>query len=331
MPFEAKVYNYKLPKDSIKQEPYKDPNLSKLLIAESKEIIDFANLISIVQRPSLFIMNKSEVQNVRIESKKSTGGSIEVFILEIKSQFVAVCLIKSTDKKIINKKYVLKDFNFEVIDILDETFEIKFNMPVIDIINSYGQTPLPPYIKDDPDKYEYYNNQFADGGFSVASPTAGLHFTNEQIDNLIDAGHKFIFINLDVNIDTFKPVTEKFLENHKIHNENYQINKQDWYAILDAKESQVDIYCVGTTSLRAVESAFVTGKLSSSTDYFIYPDTKINIPDYLITNFHAPRSSLLSIVDCIYGPRWKHLYNYALEMNLKFLSFGDAVLFKVNE
>tara|TARA_Y100000591_G_scaffold122896_1_gene104924 strand:+ start:198 stop:1193 length:996 start_codon:yes stop_codon:yes gene_type:complete len=331
MPFESKAYNYNLPKDSIKQEPYKDPNLSKLLIADSKEIIEFGNLNSILQKPSLFIMNKSEVQNVRIESKKSTGGSIEVFILEIKSPYVAICLIKSTDKKIINKKYTLKEFNFEVIDILDETFEIKFNIPVMDIINAHGQTPLPPYIKDDPNKYEYYNNQFADGGFSVASPTAGLHFSNKQINNLTGAGHKFIYINLDVNIDTFKPVTEQYLEDHKIHKENYQINVQDFKNILEAKESQVDIYCVGTTSLRAVESAFLTGNLSSSTDYFIYPDTKINIPDYLITNFHAPNSSLLSIVDCIYGSRWKELYEFALKMNLKFLSFGDAVLFKVHE
>ncbi len=331
MPFESKVYNYNLPKDSINQEPYKDPNLSKLLIAESKEIIKFQNFSSCLLKPSLFIMNKSEVQNVRIKSSKSTGGSIEVFILKIKSPHIAICLIKSTDKKIISKKYTLDKFNFEIIDILDETYEIKFNIPVMNIINTYGQTPLPPYIKDDPNKYKYYNNQFADGGFSVASPTAGLHFTNTQINNLIDLGHKFIFINLDVNIDTFKPVTEQYLEDHKIHNENYQINEQDFETILEAKESQVDIYCVGTTSLRAIESAFITGKLSSSTDYFIYPDTKINIPDYLITNFHAPNSSLLSIVDCIYGPKWKELYMFALEMNLKFLSFGDAVLFKVNE
>ena len=95
--------------------------------------------------------------------------------------------------------------------------------------------------------------------------------------------------------------------------------------------SNIDIYCIGTTSLRAIESAYITGELSSSTDYFIYPDTKINIPNFLITNFHAPNSSLLSIVDCIYGSQWKDLYNFAIDSELKFLSFGDAVLFNVNE
>ena len=331
MPFESKVYNYNLPKKSINQTPYKDPNLSKLLIAETKNIIEFKNINSIITKPSLFIMNKSQVQSVRVVSKKSTGGKIEVFVLDIKSTFTAKCLIKSTDKKILNKKYVLQDFNFEIIDIQNDTYEIRFNIPVTEIIKSYGRIPLPPYIKDDSSKYKYYNNQFAEGGFSVASPTAGLHFTNQLINNLTKEGHKFIFINLDVNIDTFKPITERYLEDHKIHKENYQISKTDYEFILDAKNSNIDIYCIGTTSLRAIESAYVTGKLSSSTNYFIYPDTKINIPDYLITNFHAPNSSLLSIVDCIYGSQWIDLYNFAIESELKFLSFGDAVLFNVNE
>ena len=331
MPFESKVYNYNLPKESINQTPYKDPNLSKLLIADTKQIIEFKDISSIIKRPSLFILNKSQVQSVRVVSKKSTGGKIEVFVLDIQSTYIAKCLIKSTDKKNLYKKYMLKDFNFEIISILNDTYEIRFNIPVTEIIKNYGQIPLPPYIKDDSSKYEYYNNQFAKGGFSVASPTAGLHFTNQQINNLTKEGHKFIFINLDVNIDTFKPMTERYLEDHKIHKENYQINKEDFEFILDAMSSNIDIYCIGTTSLRAIESAYITGELSSSTDYFIYPDTKINIPNFLITNFHAPNSSLLSIVDCIYGSEWKNLYDFAINAELKFLSFGDAVLFNVNE
>ena len=351
MPFESKVYNYNLPKESINQTPYTDPNLSKLLIADTKQIIEFKDINSIIKKPALFILNKSQVQSVRVVSKKSTGGKIEVFVLDIRSTYIATCLIKSTDKKVLNKKYKLQNFNFEIIRILNDTYEIKFNIPVTEIIKSHGQIPLPPYIKDDSSKYEYYNNQFAEGGFSVASPTAGLHFSNKQIqidenlqpclviyectspiqDYIVKEGHQFIFINLDVNVDTFKPITERYLEDHKIHKENYQISKNDFEIILNAKNSNIDIYCIGTTSLRAIESAYVTGELSSSTDYFIYPDTKINIPNYLITNFHAPNSSLLSIVDCIYGSQWKDLYNFAIDSELKFLSFGDAVLFNVNE
>jgi S-adenosylmethionine:tRNA ribosyltransferase-isomerase len=100
---------------------------------------------------------------------------------------------------------------------------------------------------------------------------------------------------------------------------------------MKAKELGIDIYCVGTTSLRTIETAYLTNNLAGKTDYFIFPDTKINIPDYLITNFHAPKSSLLSIVSAIYGNEWTELYKHALESGMKFLSFGDAVLFEVNE
>jgi S-adenosylmethionine:tRNA ribosyltransferase-isomerase len=100
---------------------------------------------------------------------------------------------------------------------------------------------------------------------------------------------------------------------------------------MNAKELGIDIYCVGTTSLRTIETAYLTNNLAGKTDYFIFPDTKINIPDYLITNFHAPKSSLLSIVSAIYGNEWTELYKHALESGIKFLSFGDAVLFEVNE
>ena len=117
MPFESKVYNYNLPKESINQTPYTDPNLSKLLIADTKKIIQFKDISSIIKRPSLFILNKSQVQSVRVVSKKSTGGKIEVFVLDIQSTYIAKCLIKSTDKKTLNKKYlgvteyVAKNFN----------------------------------------------------------------------------------------------------------------------------------------------------------------------------------------------------------------------------
>ena len=200
MPFESKVYNYNLPKESINQTPYTDPNLSKLLIADTKQIIEFKDISSIIKKPSLFILNKSQVQSVRVVSKKSTGGKIEVFVLDILSTYIAKCLIKSTDKKNLYKKYILKDFNFEIISILNDTYEIRFNIPVTEIIKNYGQIPLPPYIKDDSSKYKYYNNQFAKDGFSVASPTAGLHFTNQQINNLTKKGHKFIFIPKSLSI-----------------------------------------------------------------------------------------------------------------------------------
>ena len=331
MPFESKIFDYDLPEISINQNPYNDPNNSKLLDANTKKIIKFKNISSIIKRPSLFIMNKSTVQNVRVVSRKSSGGLIEIFFLEILEDNIGKCLIKSSDKKILNKIYNLDIFDFEIIDICNDTFNIKTSLSIKEILRKYGKTPLPPYIDDHENKYKYYNNEFSDGGFSVASPTAGLHFSNQLINVLKNEGHHFVFINLDVNIDTFKPVTAEYLEEHKIHEENYNITQSDFKKIIQAKEDGMDIYCVGTTSLRTIETAYLTNKLEGRTDYFIYPDTKIHVPDYLITNFHAPKSSLLSIVACIYGEKWIDLYKFALDSKLKFLSFGDAVIFKVNE
>tara|TARA_Y100000768_G_scaffold357937_1_gene313374 strand:- start:274 stop:1269 length:996 start_codon:yes stop_codon:yes gene_type:complete len=331
MPFESKLFDYNLPKESINQNPYKNPNKSKLLVAESDEIIEFKNISSLIKSPSLFVLNKSTVRNVRIQTKKKSQGTIEIFFLEILGKNIAKCLIRSSDTKKLNKQYDLEIFSFKIIKIINDTFHIHTNKSINEIIDEYGKTPLPPYIEDNSKKYKYYNNQFSDGGFSVASPTAGLHFTNKQINLLENQGHEFVYINLDVNIDTFKPVTAEYLHEHDIHEENYSIENSDFNKILDAKNNNVDIYCVGTTSLRTIESAYLTGNLSGSTNYFIYPDSKINVPNYLITNFHAPKSSLLSIVACIYGDKWKSLYENAIKSGLKFLSFGDAVIFKVHE
>ena len=331
MPFESKVFDYHLPTTAINQNPYKDPNQSKLLHANTKEIIKFKNLRSFLHSPSLFIMNKSTVQNVRIKTKKLTGGFIEIFFLEILDDNIGKCLIKSSDKKQLHKIYNLEIFDFEIININNETFHIKTSLNIKNILSKYGKTPLPPYIEDNEEKYKYYNNEFSDGGFSVASPTAGLHFTNQLIELLKKEGHQFVYINLDVNIDTFKPVTAKYLNEHNIHEESYQILDSDFSKIIQAKKDCIDIYCVGTTSLRTIETAYLTNNLEGRTDYFIYPDTKINIPNYLITNFHAPKSSLLSIVACIYGTDWPDLYQHALDSGMRFLSFGDAVIFKVNE
>ena len=331
MPFKSEIFDYHLPSESINQNPYKDPNDSKLLIANKRDIITFESLPSIINKPSLFILNKSTVQNVRVKTNKLTGGSIEIFFLEIIEDKIAKCLIKSSDKKHLNKQYNLNIFDFEIIDINNDTFHIKTSLNIEEILSKHGKTPLPPYIEDNENKYKYYNNQFSDGGFSVASPTAGLHFTNNLIKQLEKDGHEFVYINLDVNIDTFKPVTSEYLDQHNIHEEKYRILEIDFNKIMKAKELGIEIYCVGTTSLRTIETAYLTNNLAGKTDYFIFPDTKINIPDYLITNFHAPKSSLLSIVSAIYGNEWTELYKHALESGIKFLSFGDAVLFEVNE
>ena len=324
----SSLLNYELPNSSINQEPYENPLDSKLLIAENREIISFKQFPEYVESDSLFIFNKSTVRKVRILTEKNTGGSLEIFITKKLNDFEAVCLLKSSDKKSKNKKYQTNLFNFQIQELLDESFRCIFDMKIDDIINKHGILPLPPYIKDNPKKRKFYNNQFSESGFSIAAPTAGLHFTNELIEKFKNKNIKTAFINLDVNLNTFKPVKSKNLNDHNIHKEFYSIDKTEYNKIITYKESNKNIYCVGTTTLRAIETAYNTENLVGNTDLFILPDTKINLPTHLITNFHAPMSSLLSIVQNVYGDNWKELYKYAIDQGLKFLSFGDAVLFK---
>ncbi len=287
----SSLLNYELPNSSINQEPYENPLDSKLLIAKNREIISFKQFPEYVESDSLFIFNKSTVRKVRILTEKNTGGSLEIFITKKLNDFEAICLLKSSDKKSKNKKYQTNLFNFQIQELLDESFRCIFDMKIDDIINKHGILPLPPYIKDNP--------------------------------NI-----KTAFINLDVNLNTFKPVKSKNLNDHNIHKEFYSIDKTEYNKIITYKESNKNIYCVGTTTLRAIETAYNTENLVGNTDLFILPDTKINLPTHLITNFHAPMSSLLSIVQNVYGDNWKELYKYAIDQGLKFLSFGDAVLFK---
>ena len=320
-------FDYTLPSNAINQFPYENPEDSKLLNANTREIFSFSDLPELVQTNSLFILNKSKVKKVRILTSKLTGGKLEIFILKIIDDYSAVCLIKSSDRKNIDKLYKTTNFNFQILHKDEDSFTCKFDVNVNDLIKEYGILPLPPYIKDDPEKRKKYNNEFSDDGFSVASPTAGLHFSNKLI-NKLEQSNDFAFVNLDVNIDTFKPMKSSNLDEHNIHSETYSITSDDFNKIIDFKNKGKPIYCVGTTSLRAIETAYTTNNLDGTTDLFIKPDTKINIPNYLITNFHAPMSSLLSIVENVYGDDWKDLYEYALNNKLKFLSFGDAVLFE---
>ena len=320
-------FDYTLPFSAINQFPYENPEDSKLLIANTRNIYSFSDLPKLVPTNSLFILNKSKVKKVRILTSKLSGGKLEIFILKIIDDYTAVCLIKSSDRKNIDKLYKTTYFNFRILQKDEDSFTCKFDVNVNDLIKEYGILPLPPYIKDDPEKRKKYNNEFSDDGFSVASPTAGLHFSNKLISKL-EQSNDFAFVNLDVNIDTFKPMKSSNLDEHNIHSETYSITSDDFNKIIEFKNKGKPIYCVGTTSLRAIETAYTTNNLSGTTDLFIKPDTKINIPNFLITNFHAPMSSLLSIVENVYGEGWKELYEYALNNKLKFLSFGDAVLFE---
>lgn len=324
--------DYELKSDSIAQNRYKNPEDSYLLNATDKKITTFAEYIDNLQDKSVFIFNKSSVRNVRIKTRKiDTNGQIEFFILKIHDTYCADALIKSRAKIKVGDEIITKIGLVRVLAKDVNIYKLEFDNNVNSLINKYGLVPLPPYIKDNASKYLDYLNEFSDGGFSVAASTAGLHFTLPMIKKLRELGHKVFFLNLDINLGTFKSIDTQILEDYDIHSEYYSVEKNVYDEIIMLKQSGFKIVLVGTTVLRTLETVFNTGVYKGSTDLFITPGYEFNVGDYLITNFHAPRSSLLSIVQSIYGPKWKELYMLAQKKNLKFLSFGDAVIFKMNE
>jgi len=185
-----------------------------------------------------------------------------------------------------------------------------------------GELPLPPSITERPSDPNRYQTVFADRPASAAAPTAGLHLTNELIENLTRSGVRFVEVELIVGIDTFRPVEAELLDDHVMHTESYRVDQKVLDEVVEARR----VIAVGTTSTRALESAATRNQLSGRTDLFIRPGYDWKIVDLLMTNFHQPRTTLLVMIESFIGTRWRRLYDDAIAERYRMLSFGDAML-----
>ena len=195
-------------------------------------------------------------------------------------------------------------------------------------LEEYGVMPLPPYLDDRPRDPERYQTVFADRPGSAAAPTAGLHLTREVLDAVVEAGAQVVSVDLEVGLGTFRPMKADRVEDHAMHGERYRIAPDAWAAIRAAHDPATpgSVLAVGTTTLRALESAARSGDLAATTKLFLHRGAEFLVVDRLMTNFHLPRSSLLVLIDAFIGPRWRQLYDRALAEGYRFLSFGDATL-----
>jgi S-adenosylmethionine:tRNA ribosyltransferase-isomerase len=195
-------------------------------------------------------------------------------------------------------------------------------------IAAIGEMPLPPYITTPLADAERYQTVYADEVGSAAAPTAGLHLTDELLAAVESAGAAVASVELRVGLDTFRPITTERVEDHVMHTEAYRVPGATWDAVRSTHEAGGRVIVVGTTALRALESAAAHGELEGRTDLFIRGEHPFAVTDLLLTNFHLPRSSLLVLIDAFVGPRWRRLYADALESGYRFLSFGDAMLLR---
>ncbi len=323
-------FDYPLPKDLIAQSPVEPRSASRLLVVDCKsnEISHrrFADIVDYFQVGDILVLNDSRVIPAKIEGRKTTGGKVELLLIKNLGD-AWECLAKGRNLRP-GTELIFKELEGRIIDRLGlGRFIIKFNREdVRELLARIGSLPIPPYIKKELQDKKRYQTIYGRINGSLASTTAGLHFTAELLEKLEQMGVKIVFITLHIGISTFMPV--KNIEQHKMEAEYCRVQEETANALNNARGK---IFAVGTTVIKALESACVDGKIQAFdgfTDLFIYPGYKFKAKiDALITNFHLPRSTLLMLV-CAYAGREKILraYEEAIAQRYRFYSFGDAML-----
>ncbi|MDG1961080.1 MAG: tRNA preQ1(34) S-adenosylmethionine ribosyltransferase-isomerase QueA [SAR86 cluster bacterium] len=336
-------FNYDLPEHLIAQYPSSKRTDSKLLVAiESIQHQVFTDIAKHINKGDLLILNKTSVIPARLFGEKSTGGKIEILLERFLSHHQTLTQIKSSRAPREGAELV---FSFQgnrfiatVKGRQDNFFILDWSDDPKPLFEQYGQIPLPPYMNRAAEKLdeERYETIYADPNqkASVAAPTAGMHFDHELLNSLQSKGVEFGYVNLHVGAGTFQPVKTDHIEDHVIHKELVEVNSDLIDQVKRIKASKGKIVAVGTTSVRAIETAFQDepSAFKGETSLFIYPGYKFKVVDHMITNFHLPKSSLLMLVAAFIGyEKMMEIYKTAVEKEYRFLSYGDAMFLKYHE
>ena len=336
-------FNYDLPEHLIAQYPSLQRTDSKLLVAiESIQHQVFKDIGNYIDKGDLLILNKTSVIPARLFGEKSTGGKIEILLERFLSDNQTLTQIRSSrsPKEGTDLVFAFKDKKFlaTINGRQDNFFILDWSDDPKYLFDQYGQIPLPPYMNRAAEKLdeERYETIYADPDKkeSVAAPTAGMHFDHQLINNLKEKGVEFGYVNLHVGAGTFQPVQTDHIEDHIIHKELVEVDSELIDQVKRVKLNKGKIIAVGTTSVRAVETAFQDepSAFKGETSLFIYPGYKFKVIDHMITNFHLPKSSLLMLVAAFIGyEKMMHIYKTAIEKEYRFLSYGDAMLLKYHE
>lgn len=332
-------FDFYLPDELIAQFPTPERSASRLLRLDGKsgQLSDygFRNLPEFLQPNDLLILNDTRVIKARLTGEKASGGKIEIMVERLLDTHRLLAQIRASRSPKPGSLLRIADaFDAEVMTRQDDLFllEIRSPTPAIELIDQYGSLPLPPYISHKADGHdeERYQTVFAREPGAVAAPTAGLHFDDAMMDRLQAAGIAIAYVTLHVGAGTFQPVRVDNIHEHKMHSELYSVPQATVDAIRHAQAKGGKVTAVGTTALRALESAARSGELqggSGETDIFITPGYRFQVVERLLTNFHLPKSTLLMLVSAFAGTEnIKNAYQHAIEAKYRFFSYGDAML-----
>ncbi len=337
-------FDFTLPDRLIAQHPPEVRGSSRLLVALPDMPLQdraFGDLPDYIEAGDVLVFNNTKVMKARLFGQKESGGKIEALIERVLDNHTALAHIRSSKSPKPGTKLIFEgDIRAVMIERADELFCLRFEgkKTVYELLEQNGHLPLPPYIEraagaDDDTRYQtvYAKHQGA-----VAAPTAGLHFTDELLGSLKAKGVETAEITLHVGAGTFQPVRVDKIEEHKMHSEWFDVPPETVAAIEAAHVRGNKVWAVGTTSMRALESAArETGHLKAGqgdTDIFITPGYRFRVIDRLITNFHLPKSTLLMLVSAFSGMEHiRAVYRHAVEHEYRFFSYGDAMVLGRNE
>lgn len=332
-------FDFFLPDDLIAQFPAKERRGSRLLQLDGNtgRLDDrlFLDLPDLVKPGDLFIFNDTRVIKARLHGEKLSGGKVEVLVERVTGPFEALAHVRaSRAPKPGNILRIADAFEAEMVGRHDDLFHLRIlgDIPLLDLLERHGSLPLPPYITHDAESAdeERYQTVYAREPGAVAAPTAGLHFDDAMLEGLRSLGVNIAYVTLHVGAGTFQPVRVDNISEHKMHSELYSVPQSTVDLIRQTQAGGGKVTAVGTTALRALESAARPGTLHAGqgeTDIFITPGYRFKVVERLLTNFHLPKSTLLMLVSAFAGVEHiRSAYAHAVAARYRFFSYGDAML-----
>jgi S-adenosylmethionine:tRNA ribosyltransferase-isomerase len=331
-------FDFFLPESLIAQFPAAERSASRLLQMDGNSgvLADniFRNLPDLHSPNDLLVFNDTRVIKARLTGRKESGGKVEALIERLLGPHEALAQIRASKSPKAGQKLMFANaVEAEMIERRGDMFLLRFldATPLLDLLDRHGAMPLPPYIQHSPDQFDQdrYQTVYAREPGAVAAPTAGLHFDEAMLAELAARGIRTAHMTLHVGAGTFQPVRVENIAEHRMHSERYEVPQATVDAILATRKAGGQVTAVGTTALRALESAAYSGTLaacSGETDIFIMPGYRFRVVDRLLTNFHLPRSTLLMLVSAFGGmDNIRHAYAHAIAQRYRFFSYGDAM------
>lgn len=336
------LFDFDLPEELIAQTPLKERTASRLMVlnkltGEYKHE-QFKNILDYLHAGDCIVLNDTRVLPARLYGiKEDTGAKIEVLLLKQLKDDVWETLVKPAKRVKEGTILTFGDGRLKAKCIGESdhggrNFEFMYDGIFYEVLDSLGEMPLPPYIKEHLDDQERYQTVYARERGSAAAPTAGLHFTEELLEEIRQKGVHIAFITLHVGLGTFRPVSVDTVEEHDMHSEFYQMPKETAELLNKVKASGGKIISVGTTSTRTLETiaSKYDGRFQEAsgwTNIFIYPGYEFKAIDGMLTNFHLPKSTLMMLISALAGREHVlHAYEAAVKERYRFFSFGDAML-----